>query len=135
TLQPPVHQLGRREIARRKDHEHAVARPLVDVKLPVDTDIVERAARARVRREHETVVDFDRDAVGHGSGMGVVKETLEARFKRAGSRPRPRAARAAGWARAAHARCRGGTRRSCGPTRTCRSARSSARTSASTYPA
>jgi len=64
-LQTANRQLRGCEIAGRHDHECPITRVLEEVHLAVNTHVVERPARARVRCEHESFVDLDSDTVGH----------------------------------------------------------------------
>jgi hypothetical protein len=65
-LQDLAHRLRDAQVAGRQQHHEAVARLLVDDHLAEGADLVQPGVGARVGQEHQSGVEFDGDAVGHG---------------------------------------------------------------------
>ncbi len=67
------HRLRERQVARRKQHDHAVAALAPVVDLAELGDVVDAGIGARIGREHQTAVQSQRDAIGHRLPLIVLR--------------------------------------------------------------
>ena len=60
------HGLRYREVARRQQHQHAIAGTLEHVHLAEGVDVIDTRVGARVGKEHHAGVEQGRNAISHG---------------------------------------------------------------------
>src|SRR6185295_2837805 len=60
-----------REIAGAQQHQHAIVGPLENGHLAKRSDIVHAGIRARIRRQHDSGVQQDADAIRHAATSSV----------------------------------------------------------------